>query len=106
MYRLEIPLQFPRCRLKRNQRTSEQIHTSAISAVKIVVRSTERDVHDAAIFVDSHEVAPGVHTGSALPAVPLPSLMTRLARPGHRMKLPEFRTGPRIVGAGIAGQSE
>src|ERR1019366_8574720 len=101
MHNLEMPFVFPGCGIYRDHRVSEEIGPGPVSPVVIGRWCAERHINDSAILIRSHVPSPDISSGAVFPSAIQPCLMAGLTRTGNRLKLPQFRAGPRIVGASI-----
>ena len=98
---LEVPQPLAGLRLEREDAVGKQILSDAIRAVEVVVGRSERDVDDAARFVDRHR-APVVHAADVLVGVLRPRVVAELARQRHRVELPFLLAGDHVVGADVS----
>src|SRR5262249_5662701 len=87
MHELEVPEALAGAQVEREQRIAEESLAFAIGAVEIIGRRAEREVADAALFVD-RDFTPRVHAADVRPRIPGPSVVAEL--PGMRdgVKLP------------------
>ena len=85
---LEIPLELSGLRIHGHQAVAEKIRARPVAAVVVGSRPIDSHIKDAALRVGSHGPSPDIGSGTVLPAVVQPGLMTHFARPRHGVKIP------------------
>jgi len=102
MHSLEKPFHLARVCVQSDQRIAVQIVALAIEAIIIAGWASERGVEQAALGIHRHVEAPVVNASAILPSVLRPGVVTGLARPRDRVKIPNRRARTRIVSARVA----
>src|SRR5262249_31403244 len=100
-HELEVPQALAGAQVEREQRIAEESLAFAIGAVEIVGRRAEREVADAALFVD-RDFAPRVHAADVRPRILGPSVVAELAGVRDGVELPYQFAGETVVRAQIA----
>src|SRR5262245_24629286 len=101
MYGLEMPQAFAGLRVESDQTVAEEIVSLAVAAVKIEARRSERNIGDAALFIDGH-LAPVVDAAGGFIELLRPGVITELAGMRDRVKNPCKLAGPDVVGMNVA----
>src|SRR5262249_27708867 len=100
-YDLKMPEALACACVQRENAISEQSHSLSIAAVAIVRGRAEREIRDAALFVN-RDFAPRVDASDVRPRVPGPSVVAELAGVRDRVEAPHELAGDHIVRAYIA----
>src|SRR5262245_42857878 len=99
---LEVPLEFSRIRIKRNDGITKEAISLAIETVVVAGGAAEYGVEQTALRIHCHIEAPIVHARTILPTVGRPGLIAHFTRLRYGMKSPNLRARSRVVCAGIA----
>jgi hypothetical protein len=101
MHGLEVPKALPRARVESQQTVAEQVGSDAVRAIEIVGGRTEREVGDAAFFVDRN-LTPGIHGAGIFPGVGGPSLIPKFSGLRDGVERPRQFAAEHVIGAQIA----
>src|SRR6202012_5208839 len=87
MNELKMPQPLAGARVQRHERIAEQVLPLAISTVKIVAGRSERNINDAALFIQRH-FAPVLNAAYGLPGIRRPSVVSEFTGMRNRVEYP------------------
>src|SRR5581483_10725542 len=103
MHELVMPQAFASSGVESKYAIAEKIRADPIRAVKIVSRGAEREIGDAALFIN-RDLAPRVRAADVLPCVGRPRIVAEFAGMRNRVKRPHEFAGDEVVSAQISGR--
>src|SRR3984957_2552217 len=100
MHGLERPKILPRSGIESQQTVAEETGAGTIGAIEIVSRGSQREIGDAALFIDRHPT-PVVGPAYVLPGVFGPGIVTKFAGVRDGMKNPDHLARENVIGPNI-----
>ena len=103
MHALEVPHALAGLRVDRHDRLGEQVLAGTMTAVEIVRRRAERQIHVAELLVGRH-VGPHVGAAGVGPRIVAPRLVAELALLRNRVNGPQLLAGAHVEAADVAAR--
>src|ERR1700691_3759908 len=101
MHHLEMPDEFSRPGIEREQAIAKEVRSGSIGSVEVIFRAGGRDEDDAALFIE-RQTAPGVCAPHRFPCVFRPGVVSKLARMRNGMEYPDQAPGLNVVGTNVS----